>query len=249
MPEQHDAPTSGETQNTPAADAPTDASGQGTPTSTPIPISELRDKVFKDGYGKGADKGRKEGELKTLKLLGLPLDIDEAHAYLGSVATQQKTEAEQQIDIRETNEYRSLASEHQKAAKRLEQYEKQLEVFQRQADEARLEKLRNAALRHGVGDGQVEALVALYGNQVRLSEDGALEVLSKMPDGSLAAAGKPVNDWLDEATKANPWLLAPKQSTGGAGSSLGSTKSSAPRKVEGDAYYDPRPFSERMRGK
>ena len=77
-----------------------------------------------------------------------------------------------------------------------------------------------------------------------MDEKGQLEVLSEMPDGSYAAAGVSVESFLDEVTKASPWLLAPVKGSG-AGSSVGPT--SAPKNEKGaDPFFDRRPLHKRL---
>jgi len=167
-------------------------------------------------------RGVQEGMKRALQKLGLGTDLDSALEALESLKTPVATEQPGQRvdgDVRETEEFRSLAKEHREASKKLQMLEQRVEQLTKQADEARLEKLRAAALGKGVGNGtQVEAFVKLYGDRVRFGEDRSLEVLSDLPDGTRAVAGQTLDEFLEEAIAESKWLLAPSPAPTGAGS-------------------------------
>ncbi len=245
MSEQHNnAPGAGEPNSTPGTGA-ADAPGDGAPTSTSG--LDLHQQGFTAGYGKGADKGRREGAELALKALGLPTDIDAAKAAIEQRQAQSTTPAEpvQAPDIRETQEYRALATEHRTVSQQFDELKERFGPLERRADEARLEKFKGAARSKGVGEGQLSALVAMHGKRVRLDDDGELEVLSAMPDGSMVAAGQTIESYLDDLVEENSWLLAPQQPQG-AGSGLQGVvaSSSGGSPVAG---FDRRPLSERLK--
>ena len=167
-------------------------------------------------------RGIQEGVKRTLQKLGLGNDLDTSLESLEQLKTAQEQQAAEPAgagDVRETEEFRSLAGEHRRAVKAVEQLQQQVEQLSRQADEARLEKLRSAALARGVGPGQqVEAFVRLFGDRVRFGQDRGLEVLSDLPDGTMAAAGQSLDEFLDGVLASNKFLLAPVQEPSGAGS-------------------------------
>lgn len=244
MPEPHEAPGAGEpasseTPGTGAASAP----GAGAPSSTGG--VDLHQEGFRTGYGKGAEKGRREGQELVLKALGLPVDVEAARAALDGWRQQSEQHQQAQPIAQETQEYRALATQFREQKQELEALRSKLGPLEKRADEARLEKLRGAARRKGVGEGQLEALVAMHGSRVRLGDDGSLEVLSPMPDGSMVAAGQAIDSFLGEVVEANPWLLAPQQPRGG-GSSMGGVVGASRGGPSAD-MVDRRPLSERRK--
>jgi hypothetical protein len=242
-------PPSGGSSKTPAPDAAPTASGSdSTPTSgSPTPEGFFHEDSFKKGYGKGADKGRNEGIKLTLESLGLPTDIDAAKAHVESFGTKEPAKKAAPVDVRETDEYRSLATEHTTIKSEYDAMKSRLESLSAKADQARVEKFKSAALAKGVGEAQLPALLALHGERVRMSDDGELEVQSEMPDGSLAVAGVTVGKYLDDITTANPWMLAPQQASG-AGSHIGPTSAPPQSPTERGAYViDNRSVKERLK--
>lgn len=166
-------------------------------------------------------RGVQEGVKRTLQKLGLGADIDAALEQLEGLKTPPDivSQETQGGDVRETAEFRSLAKEHREATKELVQLKHRVEQLAKQADEARLEKLRAAALGKGVGSGQqLEAFIRLYGDKVRFDDDRNLEVLSAMGDGTFVAAGQSLDDFLDEVLGDSKFLLAPSAAPSGVGS-------------------------------
>ena len=217
MAEPNQTPMAGGPQNTPGGGAPSSASGTDPAPTSGDSTPKIDDFSLRIGFGKGAEKGRKEGVTIALQALGLgDLSLEEAKAKLAKPAPAPQGGG----NVRETDEYRSLASEHLMASEKLKAANERLSILEARADVARVEKLRAAALSKGVGPGkQIEAFLALHGDIVRFGQDRELEVLSKMPDGSMVAAGKKVDSWLDEVLKENPFLLK-TEGRGGAGSNL-----------------------------
>jgi hypothetical protein len=127
-------------------------------------------------------RGVQEGMKRALQKLGLGNDLEAALLEidgLRAVPEQQPEQDAPQGDVRETTEFRTLAQEHRKASKELAEMKQRVEQLTQQADEARLEKLRAAALAKGVGSGQqLEAFVKLYGDKVRFDNERQLEVLN-----------------------------------------------------------------------
>ena len=177
-----------------------DTSGDGAPQSTP------QVDVFKKGYGSGISKGRKEGatkrEVEILAALGYE-SLDEA------IAAQQARQTEEE---RQAHQARSEIARLQRETK---QRDEEIQRLRTMADQARLDRLRHAALEKGVGRGkQLEAFVAMHGHSVQWSEDLDLEVVN-----GDAPTGETLEEWLEAVIADAPFLTAGK-SKPGAGSKI-----------------------------
>jgi hypothetical protein len=249
MPEQHEnnAPTAGEPQTTP---------GNGTdpaPVSgDPTPDKALLQERFDKGYGKGAGLGRRERDEEWGALLsehGLGGTYDEVREALESRQSDPASGAQPPADIEETEQYKSLAKEYRKVSKQYESMQSELEKTRKRADQARLDKFARAALAKGISPDALEYFVPKHESRVRMTEDGELVVLSKMPDGKFVEADEKLEEYLDDIIESSPFLVQSKVK-GGAGSSVGSINNERVSQPRGAPVrnYDPRPFSERMKG-
>ena len=166
-------------------------------------------------------RGIQEGHKRTLQKLGLGDDLDAALESLEQLRAAQAGEQEGQdggANVADSEEFRTLAKEHLAASKELDSLRKQNERLTKQADEARVEKLRAAAMAKGVGPGQqVEAFVRLFGDRVKFNDERSLEVISDF-DGSRVSGVVSLEDFLDETLKEHEFLLAPRQEPAGANS-------------------------------
>jgi hypothetical protein len=125
-------------------------------------------------------------------------------------------------------EFVKLGKEYGQIRRDFEKAQRDIEVLRGQADEARLEKLRSAALQRGVGPGlQLEAFVRLYGDRVRFSETRDLEVMDRLPDGTMAPLGRGLDDFVSACIEESKFLMAPEGRHGG-GSSLAPTRAPEP---------------------
>jgi hypothetical protein len=222
MPEPHDQGSSaGAPENTPSGGSQQPGLDDSAPTSqSPRSTEKALSERFKAGYGKGAEKGRREGAQEVLEALGFP-DLDAAVQW----KTSEESKGTNGTDVTQAKEYRELAAQHHKISRDHERLSKEIETLRRQADEARLEKLRNLGLAKGVGSGaQLEAFVAMFGARVRFDGDRALEVL----DADGHPAGQPVEAWVDEILTQNRFLLAVDPKKQGAGSRMQAATAPAP---------------------
>ena len=206
------------------------------PGEKPDPKPAFDEAAFKAGYGKGAERGRKEGSTFILEKLGLPSDLDEAVARLEEMSRP----ADQDPKIQD------LARAAKKYETELKQLQQRTEVLQRQADEARREKIRTTAARNGIGLDQTDAFLAMYGDQISMSETGSLEVITDV-EGSKVAGVVQVEDFVKEILKKRPWLAAPTAHSGSGYSPSGSPSESTANPIA--AGYDRRTLAERLRGK
>lgn len=228
------------TANPGASDNPGD--GQD-PSQRSDPRPAFDEAAFRKGFGKGAEKGRQEGASAILESLGLPSDPGEAKAYLESL---QPTQSEPQPDQQQRADPRvqELAKAAKKYETELAEMRKRSEILERQADEARREKIRSNAVKLGVGHDQTDALLALYGDQITMSENGDLEVVSEVA-GERVAGVTSLDDFIGEILKARPWLAAPR-SSGGSGFEA---KSPSDPDRPANPLFDSRPLGERIRGR
>ena len=174
-------------------------------------------------------RGIAEGTKRALQKLGLSGTLDEAAEQLTTPKEPLAVEAEAGVPatpIADTKEFRELAVQYRAASKETRELQTQLVTLQAQADQARLDKLRSAALSMGVGPGQqVEAFIRLYQDRVRFDAEQGLEVLSRMPDGTMVAAGETIEELLKKVVEENKFLLAVSGGAPvGAGSRLAPTQ-------------------------
>jgi hypothetical protein len=172
--------------------------GNGAPQST----RETKADPFSKGYGTGIAKGRREGERAVLEALGYS-SVEEIRAEI---------EARQSAE-----EGKATAAEAalRKLQRDYEQRSREVETLARLADEARLDRLRAAALERGVGRGrQLDAFVAMYGERVRWGSDRALEVVRR-EGGETVPTGEALDQWIDAAIAESPFLAPPRGTTGG----------------------------------
>lgn len=230
-----------ENQPTATGASPNPEGQDPSPRSDPKPAFD--EGAFKAGFGKGAERGRREGAAAILESLGLPPDPDEARAALESLKIP-KTKGDQ-ADRGETQDPRitELAKVAKKYEGELVELRRRSEILERQADEARREKIRTVATRSGVGVDQSDALLALYGDRISMDESGVLQVISEVAGEQVSGVVK-VEDFIGEILKERPWLAAPR-STGGSGFSV--TSGSAPAAQSAMKSFDSRPLRERLK--
>jgi len=87
------------------------------------------------------------------------------------------------------------------------------------ADEARREKIRSAALKAGVGPKQSDAFLSLFSGRFRLGEDGSLQTLGQLADGTMAPLGQSSEELIKEILAEHDYLVAPEPA-GGVGSKV-----------------------------
>jgi len=200
MTEPTEAPRAGEPHDAPASDTPTASAPQSAPRPDP----------FAKGYGSGIAKGRKEGAREVLESLGYGT-LEEAVA------------AREHLDEARTAEERKISqteAEARKIRQELEGARKELERLRGYADEARLDKVRALALAAGVGQGrQLEAFVALHGDNVRWADDRTLAVVARRNGVDPEPTGEALEDWVARAVADSPFLQAPRGARG-AGSAV-----------------------------
>lgn len=161
-------------------------------------------------------RGIEIGKARVLKELGVS-SIEE----LLERTQQEHVAAEpgQQVQAADSKEYKDLAQSFRLMERKYQEAEKKIKMLSAQADQARVEKLKGAAMAAGVGAGmQVESFVKLFGDRVKFDDGQNLEVLSRMPDGSMVGAGQPIEEFLAEVLPSVPFLLAPTQNASGVGS-------------------------------
>jgi hypothetical protein len=205
---QLDAPTAGEPSKTPGNGAAQTAPGdESLPTSGSPTSPDLLQERFRAGYGKGAERGRKEGQQAILQELGFG-SLDEARSHL-----QRATED----DGSQQAQFKDAMAQVGKLDRANKELQKQLDGLSKRADQARVDKLRAAALGAGVGPGrQLDAFVALHGESVVISDDMGLEVVKRI-NGTVVPTGQAVDDWLADVLADARFLLKP-DSQRGAGS-------------------------------
>lgn len=223
-----------------ASENPGDGSDQGQ-RSDPRPAFD--EGAFKAGFGKGAEKGRREGAAAILENLGLPGDPNEAKSVIEQMKTTQQPAASGQQEQRD-HRINELAKTIKQYETKIQTMTERSEILERQADEARREKIRSAAAKHGVGQDQTDAVIAMYGDQITMNEKGELEVLSEVA-GEKVSGVTSVGDFMSQILEARPWMAAPR-ATAGSGFSAKSTDSSA--KERPVQLFDSRPLAERIRG-
>ena len=214
-PEPHDSPMTGGSENTPAGDAanPSGSNGSAPSSQTPTPdLGRALEARFKAGYGKGADKGRAEGQQAVLDAAGFA-SVDDLLSHLEE--SRGSAEDASPVDVKTTPEYRDAQRSLAKQSRALEEAAERMKVLEARADEARLDKLRAIALSKGVGEGgQLEAFVQMFSSQVRFDDSLALEVVEHV-NGEAIPSGKTLDAWADEVLASNRFLLAPEKSRGG----------------------------------
>lgn len=192
------------------------------PSQSPTPdVAKQLDAKFRLGFGKGAERGRTEGaqarDAQWLEALGFT-SFDEAVEHVGRWREQGE---KPQVDIRQTDEYRSLTKEHHSLKAKYEETSKSLDVLRKQADEARLDKLRATALSKGVGrGGQLDAFVRMFGDRVAFDDSRALRVVESAPDGTQFHSDTPVESWVESVLQENKFLLAVDEARRGTNAKL-----------------------------
>lgn len=187
------------------------------PSQSPtLDLSKQLDARFKAGYGKGAEKGRAEGAQALLEALGFA-SMDEAAEHV----TRWREQGDKPtVDIRQTDEYRALTKEHHSLKSKHEEIAKQLDVYRKQADEARLDKLRATALAKGVGrGGQLEAFVRMFGEKVQFDDSRQLRVVESV-DGTSFHSDTPIDAWVESVLQEHKYLVAVDETRRGDGSRL-----------------------------
>jgi hypothetical protein len=129
-------------------------------------------------------------------------------------------------DVSTHPKYQELLSKAADLEDKYGKLDKQISALKAQADEARTEKLKAAALMRGVGSGrQLDAFVQMYGNRVAWGPNRELVVTGVLPDGSIGVLPKKLDEFLDEALAESRFLLAPTASQPGQVSRPGPTQS------------------------
>lgn len=209
MTEPAQAPTADEPQPAPAVG---DTSGQSAPQSAP---PKPAPSPFDRGYGSGIAKGRNEGARGILESMGYS-SVEEA------VADRDAREAE------EAKRTGQAAVELKRLQRELQQRDAHIKQLSTMADQARLDRLRAAALEHGIGTGkQLEAFVAMHGTCVQWGADQSLEVVTH-DAGDAVPTGQSMGEWIDAIIADAPFLTAPK-GTPGAGSHMEPASGPAPK--------------------
>ena len=127
----------------------------------------------------------------------------------------QQTANGQEVDVTGHPKFEEMTRTLGTFERKMAELERDKQVLSAQADEARLEKLRSAALARGVGPGQqLEAFTRLYGDRVRFGADRELEVLGKLQDGTLAPMGESLDDFIAGALDESKFLVAPENRSG-----------------------------------
>lgn len=211
MPGQLESPPSGGMQNTPRTDAPTASGADGLPGSdhptSGTEAASLLQERFRAGYGKGAEKGRREGQQSVLEELGYQ-SLDDLRAAL------QPSQSDKAADITNHPQYRDALSSAAKLERKTKDLEQQMTALVKRADQARLDKLRAAALAAGVGAGrQLDAFVAMFGDRVAIGDDMQLEVNATV-NGTTIPTGQSIEQWLSETLAEARFLLAPDRQRG-----------------------------------
>jgi hypothetical protein len=182
------------------------------------------------------------GTEKTLKKLGLGDDLIDAVDAItkmrqpagdkpkGKDQTQQAQAGTPDPDVSAHPKYQELLGRFAEFEDKYGKLEKQVTTLRAQADEARVEKLKAAALQKGVGAGrQLDAFVRMYGDRVTWGPNRELVVTGALPDGSVGVLPKKLDEFLDEAIVESRFLLAP------GGASQGQVSKPGPTQAPGEA--------------
>ncbi len=140
-------------------------------------------------------------------------------------------------DISEHPKYKELLGRFTEFEDKYGKLDKQVTTLQAQADEARVEKLKSAALGKGVGAGkQLDAFVHMYGSRVVWGPNRELVVIGPRPDGSIGMLPKKLDEFLDEALAESRFLLAPGGAAQARAAGPGPTRSpdEAPKTAEAE---------------
>lgn len=184
--------------------------------------------------------GMARGTEKTLKKLGLGDDLIDAVEAITNLRQPKGKPGEKPAqptgqagapavdDVSQHPKYQELLSRAAELEDKYGKLDKQIATLKVQADEARTEKLKAAALQRGVGAGrQLDAFVTMYGNRVAWGPNRELVVTGVLPDGSVGVLPKKLEEFLDEALAESRFLLAPTASQPGQVSRPGPTQSPA----------------------
>jgi hypothetical protein len=244
MPEQHDqtAPTAGEPQNTSGNGTdPAPASSDSTPD-----LKALLNERFDKGFGRGADRGRKDRDKEWAGVLaehGLPGNIDELRDALES-RQQPPAEGQPPADVEQSPQYQELAKKFLKLERTSTEASKELETMRVRADQARLDKFARAAMAQGVSKEALEYFVPLHQANVRMTEEGKLVVLRDV-NGTKVESEDTVEDYIKAIVDESKFLTTPG-GKGGAGSQVTSvTDRRSPPRGDVPPGVDVRPFAER----
>lgn len=182
--------------------------------------------------------GMKEGRARLLRDLGFS-SAEEAAEQLESLRNpQQVGEGETQTDVKEHPDFQNLTRKYGSLERKVSDQSKQLETLRAQADEARIEKIRSAALAAGVGPGgQLEAFISVFGNRLQFAADRSLEVHGQLPDGSFAPMGQSLGDFFTEVLEQNQFYRAAGTTRGGNGTQMQPTR--APEQADRSGQHDP----------
>jgi len=193
------------------------------------------------------DLGMSLGTERALKKLGLGDRLEDAQQAIAAMRQPKgkgETPAQQgqagtpaEPDVSQHPKYQEMLTGFADLRDKHSKLENQVTTLKAQADEARTEKLRSAALMKGVGAGkQLEAFVQMYGHRVAWGPNRELVVTGLLPDGSVGVLPKKLDEFLDEALGESRFLLAPTASQPGQVSRPGPTQSpdDAPRTAEAE---------------
>lgn len=212
QPDQAGSPDGAQNTGSPAEVSNTGSANVGQPQSGPANGGQRSNQDWITmGMGIGTER--------ALKKLGLPVDLDEAAAQLVALRDSQAAPPEQgeaPSDIEQDPRFQTVTKKLGTFERKLREMERLNQQLAAQADEARLEKLRAAALSSGVGPGrQLDAFVALYGDRVSWGPNRELQVLGQLDDGSMVPMGQNLADFVSDALQESRFLLAPEGRSGG----------------------------------
>lgn len=231
------APMPGEAQTTPETPATQTAGGTPDlppPSADPKPNDKAwRQDIFDNGYGQGADKGRRE----VVEKYGISdVDPDTVRAALEAYSKQTGGDDERSKIIAELAQVRK---EHETAIR-------ERDLLRDRYDSARVDRIRAAALEGGVIPDMIPYFVKAVQDRVRWTDGYDIEVLSQSSSGEMLPMGLDLAGLVSEITTAAPAWLAPSGKTGGGQINQPATTTSPPdRFVHGDT----RTLAERIAAK